>query len=56
VPLSANDGMDLYEFGPFRLDPRQRLLLRDDKPIPLQPKAFETVLGNATISCDFQLY
>jgi TolB-like protein/DNA-binding winged helix-turn-helix (wHTH) protein/Tfp pilus assembly protein PilF len=36
--------MDLYEFGPFRLDPRQRLLLRDDKPIPLQPKAFETLL------------
>jgi TolB-like protein/DNA-binding winged helix-turn-helix (wHTH) protein/Tfp pilus assembly protein PilF len=44
VPLTANDGMDLYEFGPFRLDPRQRLLLRDDKPIPLQPKAFETLL------------
>jgi TolB-like protein/DNA-binding winged helix-turn-helix (wHTH) protein len=44
VPLSANDGMDLYEFGPFRLDPRQRLLLRNDKAIPLQPKAFETLL------------
>jgi TolB-like protein/DNA-binding winged helix-turn-helix (wHTH) protein/Tfp pilus assembly protein PilF len=44
VPLSANDGMDLYEFGPFRLDLKQRLLLRDDKPIPLQPKAFETLL------------
>src|SRR5580704_2063181 len=36
--------MDLYEFGPFRLDLKQRLLLRDDKPIPLQPKAFETLL------------
>ena len=44
MPLSANDGMDLYEFGPFRLDLKQRLLLRDDKPIPLQPKAFETLL------------
>ena len=44
MPLTANDGMDLYEFGPFRLDPRQRLLLRDGKPIPLQPKAFETLL------------
>jgi DNA-binding winged helix-turn-helix (wHTH) protein/Tol biopolymer transport system component len=33
-----------YEFGPFRLDPDQRLLLRDNQPVPLQPKAFETLL------------
>src|SRR5580692_10816417 len=39
-----NTGKDLYEFGPFRLDPSHRLLLRDDKPVPLQPKAFETLL------------
>ncbi len=40
----ANEVNGLYEFGPFRLDAGQRLLLRDDCPIPLQPKAFETLL------------
>jgi DNA-binding winged helix-turn-helix (wHTH) protein/tetratricopeptide (TPR) repeat protein len=40
----ANESNGLYEFGPFRLDAGQRLLLRDDCPIPLQPKAFETLL------------
>jgi DNA-binding winged helix-turn-helix (wHTH) protein/tetratricopeptide (TPR) repeat protein len=33
-----------YEFGPFRLDPDERLLLRDNQPVSLQPKAFETLL------------
>src|SRR5580658_5666345 len=33
-----------YEFGPFRVDPDKRLLLRDNQPVPLQPKAFETLL------------
>jgi DNA-binding winged helix-turn-helix (wHTH) protein/tetratricopeptide (TPR) repeat protein len=33
-----------YEFGPYRVDPHQRLLLRDNQPVPLQPKAFETLL------------
>ena len=40
----SNHGKDLYEFGPFRLDAAQRLLSRDDHPILLQPKAFETLL------------
>jgi serine/threonine protein kinase/DNA-binding winged helix-turn-helix (wHTH) protein len=35
----------LYEFGPFRLDPREHLLLRESKPIPLTPKAFDTLLA-----------
>ncbi len=34
----------LYEFGPYRVDPDQRLLVRDNQSIPLQPKAFETLL------------
>lgn len=34
----------LYEFGPFRLDPVERLLLRDGKAVPLTPKAFELLL------------
>ena len=33
-----------YEFGPFRLDTAERLLLRDGQHIPLTPKAFETLL------------
>src|SRR5271168_3894301 len=40
----TNENNGLYEFGPFRLDAGQRLLLRDNSPIPLQPKAFETLL------------
>jgi DNA-binding winged helix-turn-helix (wHTH) protein/Tol biopolymer transport system component len=40
----SNNGKDLYEFGPFRLDTAQRLLSRDDQQIPLQPKAFDTLL------------
>ncbi len=34
----------LYEFGPFRLDPSEHLLLRDGKPVLLTPKAFETLV------------
>ncbi|HEX6732802.1 MAG TPA: tetratricopeptide repeat protein [Pyrinomonadaceae bacterium] len=35
----------LYEFGPFRLDTAERLLLRDGEPVPLTPKAFETLVA-----------
>lgn len=34
----------LYEFGGFRLDPGQHLLLRDGKQVSLTPKAFELLL------------
>ena len=34
----------LYEFGPFRLDAAERLLLRDGLPLPLTNKAFDTLL------------
>src|SRR5271168_2337912 len=37
----------LLEFGPFRVDPEQRLLLRDRQPIPLSPKAFDLLLALA---------
>jgi len=37
-------GKQLLEFGPFRIDPEQRLLLRDQQPIPLSPKAFDLLL------------
>ncbi len=34
-----------YEFGPFRVDATERRLLRDDQHVPLQPKAFNTLLA-----------
>jgi len=34
----------LFEFGPFRIDTANRLLLRDGKPIALKPKVVDTLL------------
>ena len=34
----------LYEFGRFRLDPGERLLLRDGHSVPLAPKAFDVLM------------
>jgi DNA-binding response OmpR family regulator len=33
-----------YEFGPFRLEPATRRLLREGEALPLTPKAFDTLL------------
>jgi len=33
-----------YAFGPFRLDSEKRVLVRDGTPVPLTPKAAETLL------------
>ena len=33
-----------YEFGPFRLIPDERQLLRDDEPVPLTPKSFDLLI------------
>lgn len=35
----------LYDFGPYRLDAANHLLLKDGEPIPLTPKAFDTLLA-----------
>src|SRR5438034_1138249 len=35
----------LYEFGPFRLDTSERLLLRNQEIVRLTPKAFDTLLA-----------
>jgi DNA-binding winged helix-turn-helix (wHTH) protein len=32
-----------YDFGPFRLDPAQRVLLQNGQRVALHPKAFETL-------------
>ena len=39
-PLARN----LYEFGPFQLDPDDQVLRLEGKPVPLTPKAFQTLL------------
>jgi DNA-binding winged helix-turn-helix (wHTH) protein/TolB-like protein len=39
---SANQ---FYEFGPFRIDTAERLLLRDGVVVPLTPKVFDTLLA-----------
>lgn len=35
----------LYEFGPFRLDPQERLLWREGELVWLTPKTFDTLLA-----------
>ncbi|HEX6502841.1 MAG TPA: winged helix-turn-helix domain-containing protein [Terriglobales bacterium] len=38
----------LYEFGQFRLDAKGRILFRGDAPVPLPPKAVDTLILLAT--------
>jgi DNA-binding winged helix-turn-helix (wHTH) protein/TolB-like protein/Flp pilus assembly protein TadD len=35
----------VYEFGPFRLEVDDRLLLRDGQPVSLAPKVFDTLIA-----------
>jgi TolB-like protein/DNA-binding winged helix-turn-helix (wHTH) protein/Tfp pilus assembly protein PilF len=35
----------LYEFGPFRLDPAEHVLLRDGEPVALRPKEFAVLVA-----------
>src|SRR5215510_13658671 len=41
MPTAVNNS---YEFDEFRVEEQTRVLLRRDKPVPLTPKAFETLL------------
>src|SRR5947209_8289521 len=46
-----------YEFGPFRLDTGERLLVRNGRAVALPPKAYETLLvlvenGGRTLTKD----
>lgn len=34
-----------YEFGPFRVDTEERILLKEGHPLPLPPKVFDTLLA-----------
>ena len=43
--MQSSQNSPVYEFGPFLLVPTERLLLRDGRPVPLTPKAFETLVA-----------
>lgn len=40
-----------YEFGPYRIDSAERLLLRDGQVIPMTPKVFDTLLVFVENNC-----
>jgi len=40
----GQDTTELYEFGLFRLEPAERKLLRNNEPVVLTPKAFDTLV------------
>jgi DNA-binding winged helix-turn-helix (wHTH) protein/Tfp pilus assembly protein PilF len=42
--LTSEQEQRSFEFGPFRLDPAERALLRDGSPVPLLPKSFDALL------------
>lgn len=41
----ATEPRIFYEFGPFRMDPDKQTLFRENQPVPVTPKAFETPLA-----------
>lgn len=43
--VMSKQAKQLYEFGPFRLDADQRLLIREGRTVPLPPKVFDTLLA-----------
>jgi DNA-binding winged helix-turn-helix (wHTH) protein len=44
--VSKNDEIKrFYEFGPFRVDTSERVLLREGQPVMLSPKLFDTLLA-----------
>ncbi|MDT5269401.1 MAG: eukaryotic-like serine/threonine-protein kinase [Acidobacteriota bacterium] len=43
--MSTNPGGRTYIFGPFVLDTREGMLLREGRPVQLTPKAFETLVA-----------
>src|SRR5215213_1987744 len=42
--VKTMEGKRLYEFGPFLLDPAERVLMREGQPVPLTPKAFDLLV------------
>lgn len=44
MDVTAGPAGQTYEFGPFRLDGASRVLLRDNRLVPLPPKVLDTLL------------
>lgn len=44
MPAAESQRGELYEFGPFRIDPEKQVLLRDGELVALTPKAFQLLL------------
>jgi eukaryotic-like serine/threonine-protein kinase len=45
MAISENQGIEeLYEFGPFRVDPARETLLKEGVSVPLTPKTFQILL------------
>src|SRR5215207_7054039 len=42
--VKVMEGKRLYQFGPFLLDPAERVLVREGQPVPLTPKAFDLLV------------
>ena len=42
--MTTESAGHFYEFGPFRLDPAERLLVRESVPVTLTPKVFDVLL------------
>src|ERR1700758_3116891 len=43
-PTQSQAHKELYEFGPFRVDPEKEMLVRAGEPVPLTPKTFQILL------------
>jgi TolB-like protein/DNA-binding winged helix-turn-helix (wHTH) protein/Flp pilus assembly protein TadD len=42
--MSGSDGK-IFEFGPFRLEPSEHIILRDGQPVSITPKAFDLLVA-----------
>jgi TolB-like protein/DNA-binding winged helix-turn-helix (wHTH) protein/Tfp pilus assembly protein PilF len=45
MAVESRPAKPLYEFGPFRLDSSEHVLLRNGEPVPLRPKEFAVLLA-----------
>ena len=42
--IKTKKARHFYEFGDFRIDPVRRQILRGNRPVAVQPKAFDILL------------
>src|SRR5918998_4526699 len=42
--VKVMEGKRIYEFGPFLLNPSERVLTREGRPVPLTPKVFDLLV------------